>query len=82
MIEIEVCVGSACHIRGAYNVVQVFQQMIEEKSLHGEVDFKTAFCMRECHNAGISVAVNGQKHLISPDEARVFFEKNIMEAIK
>ena len=32
MIEVNVCIGTACHLRGSYNVVQTFQQMIEPVS--------------------------------------------------
>ena len=46
MIELSVCIGSSCHIKGSYNVIQTFQQMIEENNLHGQVDFKGTFCMR------------------------------------
>ncbi|MDR1134427.1 MAG: (2Fe-2S) ferredoxin domain-containing protein [Synergistaceae bacterium] len=73
MTEIDVCIGSACHIRGAYNVVQTFQQMIEEKSLHGEIELKTTFCMRECHNPGVAVTVGEMKYNIPADGARDFF---------
>ena len=46
MIELSVCIGSSCHIKGSYNVIQTFQQMIEENNLHNEVDFKGTFCMK------------------------------------
>ena len=48
MIELSVCIGSSCHIKGSYNVIQTFQQMIEENNLHGQVDFKGTFCMKQC----------------------------------
>ena len=32
-MKITVCIGSSCHLKGSYNVIQAFQQMIEEGRL-------------------------------------------------
>jgi NADH:ubiquinone oxidoreductase subunit E len=39
MVELTVCIGSACYLKGSYNVIQTFQQIIEEKSLHDRISF-------------------------------------------
>ena len=31
-MKLNVCIGSSCHLKGSYNVIQVFQKMIEENS--------------------------------------------------
>ena len=61
MIELSVCIGSSCHIKGSYNVIQTFQQMIEENNLHGQVDFKGTFCMKQCDKPGVAVAIDNEK---------------------
>jgi NADH:ubiquinone oxidoreductase subunit E len=48
------CIGSFCHIKGAYNLIQTFQQLIEEKNLHDRINFKSSFCMRQCQNPGVA----------------------------
>jgi NADH:ubiquinone oxidoreductase subunit E len=73
MIELSVCIGSACHVRGSYNVIQIFQQLIEEKNLHDRIDFKSTFCMRQCESKGVSVSVNKKAYSISPENASEFF---------
>ncbi|MDR0765269.1 MAG: (2Fe-2S) ferredoxin domain-containing protein [Synergistaceae bacterium] len=82
MTEVNVCIGSACHVRGAYNVAQTFQQMIEEKSLHSEMELKTTFCVRECHNPGVAVTVGKTKYNISAESAADFFNENIATGVK
>lgn len=52
MTELVVCIGSSCHVRGAYNVLQTFQHLIEEHNLHGRIELKAAFCMKECYRQG------------------------------
>jgi NADH:ubiquinone oxidoreductase subunit E len=81
MKELNVCIGSACHLRGAYNIIQTFQQLMEEKTLHDKLDLKATFCMRECHNVGVSVTCGGQKFRISPDGAREFFAENVEKTL-
>ena len=42
-MKLNVCIGSSCHLKGSYNVIQVFQKMIEENSLHDKVEFSATF---------------------------------------
>ncbi len=78
MTEIRVCIGSSCHLKGSYNIIQTFQQMIEEYHLHDKIVFQTGFCMRQCGHAGVTVTLNGVKHRLSPDQARSFFLENVL----
>ncbi|MBP8785173.1 MAG: (2Fe-2S) ferredoxin domain-containing protein [Synergistaceae bacterium] len=80
MLEINVCIGSSCHVRGSYNVIQAIQQIIEEKSLHDKINFNTTFCMKECHNAGVGVTVNGEAYNVSPNGIEPFLQ-TILEKI-
>lgn len=78
MVELNVCIGTACHLRGAYNVLQTFQQQIEQLQLHDKIDFKTSFCMRMCQQEGVAVSVNGQAYSIPADSAREFFRTTVL----
>jgi NADH:ubiquinone oxidoreductase 24 kD subunit len=81
MIEIEVCIGTSCHVNGSYNVVQTFQQMIEEYGLHEKVDFKASFCMKQCQDKGVTVRVDGDRYRIEPEHAGEFFEEKIWKKL-
>ncbi len=81
MIELSVCIGSACHINGAHNVVATFQHMIETHKLHDKLDFKASFCMKQCAGRGVSVSVNGQKERITAEEARDFFKEKVIPLV-
>lgn len=81
MIELSVCVGSSCHIKGSYNVIQTFQQFIEENKLHGKIDFKANFCMKQCTNQGVAVTVDGKTYNVAPEEARLFFKENVLPLV-
>lgn len=79
MVDLSICIGSSCHLKGSYNIIQVFQQQIEEKSLHDKIDFKAAFCMKECNNNGVCVSLNGKKYTVTQETAKGFFENVIKE---
>jgi len=80
MMELKVCVGSACHIKGSYNVMQSFQQLIEENKLHDRCDLKAQFCMKNCA-AGVSVTVGDELFGVSPEGAREFFRNTVLPKI-
>jgi NADH:ubiquinone oxidoreductase 24 kD subunit len=79
MREVTVCVGSSCHLKGAYNVIQTFQQFMEEHHAHDRVVMKAAFCMKQCQ-AGVSVTVDGAIHSVTPENARTFFVQTVLNS--
>ena len=64
MVELSVCIGSSCHLKGSYNVIQTFQHLIEENALHDKVDFKATFCMKRCERPGVAVLLDGEEFSI------------------
>ncbi len=81
MLELSVCIGSSCHLKGSYNIIQLFQQMMEEYALHDKIDFKANFCMKECQGGGVAVSVNGTVYHLQPEKAREFFNNTVMPAL-
>jgi len=57
MVEVKVCVGSSCHMKGSYQVLKTFQELIAKNDLKDEVALKASFCMGRCLE-GISVMVD------------------------
>jgi NADH:ubiquinone oxidoreductase subunit E len=78
MLELCVCIGSSCHIKGSYNIIQTFQQLIEEKSLHDKISFKSSFCQKQCQHPGVAVSVDGTVHQVSTEKAKEFFITEVM----
>lgn len=81
MIELNVCIGSACHLKGSYNIIQCFQQMLEEDSLHEVVELKAQFCMGQCQN-GVSVTFEDEVYSVSPENAKAFFCNTVLTRAK
>ena len=78
MIDLSVCVGSACHIKGSYNVINNFQQIIEEYNVSDKVELKAIFCLGHC-TTGVSVKIDDSEvYSVSGTTARKFFETEVL----
>lgn len=82
MVIINVCIGSACHLKGSYSVIKKLQSIILEKGLSNKVMVRAAFCLGECTKA-VAVRVNDENIVsVTPDTVDEFFEKYIERRIK
>ncbi|MBU3190519.1 (2Fe-2S) ferredoxin domain-containing protein [Clostridium bowmanii] len=78
MIDLSVCVGSACHIKGSYNVINNFQQIIEEYKVSDKVQLKAIFCLGHC-TEGVSVKIDDSEvYSVSGSTSRKFFDTEVM----
>lgn len=60
MIDVCVCVGSSCHLKGSYPLVEKLKGLIEEAGLADQVELRASFCTGECVK-GVCVSVNDKK---------------------
>lgn len=85
MVKISVCIGSACHLKGAYNVINAFQQAVEKHHLADKVDIAGSFCTGHCgENVSLLVGKEGTEpcyYGVAPEEAGDFFEKVVMPLV-
>ena len=56
---INVCVGSSCHLKGSYEVVETLKRLIAEQNLEDKIELKASFCLGNCCN-GVSMKVDGE----------------------
>lgn len=78
MYLLEVCVGSSCHLRGAYDVVKEFQRLIEETQMDIEIELKACFCMGNCRE-GVNVRLNEEIYAaVTKENAARFFDEVII----
>lgn len=76
---IEICIGSACHLKGSYHVIQKLRELIEKNNLTTKVELKSAFCLGACGD-GVSIRVNNDKiYSINMEEVETFFYSEILD---
>jgi len=76
MTEVKICIGTSCHLKGSYNILMSFMNLIEKENLHDQIALASAFCMNNCQN-GVCVTVDGQLYSVRPEEADSFFHEHI-----
>ncbi len=81
MININICIGSACHLNGAYNVIKGLQQIIENRKLEDKIAVKAAFCLGECTKA-VSVKIDDDKVIsVGEESVEEFFEQHVVRRL-
>jgi len=78
MMEVMICIGSSCHLKGAEPVIHRLSKRIAELGLTERITLKGSFCIGDCEN-GVCLSVDGKQiRGISPENADAFFEREIL----
>ena len=77
MTTIKVCVGSSCHLKGAYEVVQILKELVSENKLDVDIDLGATFCQGKCNKAVIIQFDDQVITNVSPDNIRKFFYQEL-----
>lgn len=80
-MEIKVCIGSSCHLRGSYNLINTLQQLLEKSGKSDQVDLKGVFCLGHCSES-ISVLVDGEYYGVTPEKAKDFYSSTVEPKLK
>ncbi|SFB12529.1 (2Fe-2S) ferredoxin domain-containing protein [Clostridium frigidicarnis] len=81
MKTLKVCIGSSCHLKGSYDVIEEFKKMIEKNNLGDKVELKAAFCLGNCTEAVSVQRWDGKILSVSKDNIDEVFEKYIVSEI-
>ena len=76
-LDVAVCVGTSCYLKGSYDVLQNLGQRLRDAKLNDQVDLKATFCFENC-GAGINVKVGDTLYSgMSPAKTGFLFDKVI-----
>jgi NADH-quinone oxidoreductase subunit G len=59
MVKISICIGSACHLRGAHSVLDAFISLVEKYDAQAVVDIEGNFCQGRC-TEGVVIKVDDE----------------------
>ncbi len=83
MLFVEVCIGSACHIKGAPQIVQAFQEAVRKNRLEDRIVLTGCFCSGRCNKAGVTVKVGDEVYTgITPEGFDRFWTENVLATLK
>ena len=72
------CMGSACHQKGVYDVLPKLQHLITYNDLDIKVELKGAFCLGPCTDGIVMKYKDNTFTNISPDNIELKFNKEIL----
>lgn len=79
---VKVCVGSSCHLRGSYDVIEEFKHLIKKHGVEDKVELQATFCVGNCMN-GVSVLSDGILiHNANKNNAEDLFVSEVMSRLK
>lgn len=80
MLTIYVCIGSACHLKGSYDVINGFQQQVKVKNLEDRISINAAFCLGHCTEA-VSVKIDDEIYSVTPEIVEKFFDEQVLRRL-
>lgn len=76
------CMGSACHQMGVYEVLPKLQELMQEYNLESQVELKGSFCLETC-SSGIVMKFKDQLFIeINPQNIEQKFLAEILPTIQ
>ncbi len=83
MVNVEICIGSACYVKGSSQVVNDLNALIKDKGWEDKVALKGSFCMKACQNhIGLGIRINGKQiEQVTAQNAREILDREISAAL-
>lgn len=80
-MEVRVCIGSSCHLRGSYDIINLMKSHVDENGLNDKVNIAAAFCLGKC-GEGVSIKVDDTVISgVTKENFNEIFEKYIMSRV-
>ena len=81
-MKVTVCVGSSCHLKGSYDVINQFKEVIARRDTEGQVELAASFCLGFCKD-GVTIKV-GDKVVTGLNATNVeeVYEREIAPLLK
>ena len=79
-MNITVCIGSSCHLKGSRAVVEKLERLILERGLKDEIALCCSFCMGQCQT-GVSVRLDESYFSLTPENTERFFVQTVLPKI-
>lgn len=80
-MNVYVCVGSSCHLRGSYKIIELMKENIEKNGLEEKVNLSAAFCLGKC-TTGVTIKVDEEVVCgVSPDNFSDIFKEHILDKV-
>ena len=80
MLNVSICVGSACHMKGSKEVIAKLKELVKEHGLEGKVLLNGSFCTGNCEYA-VCVVIDDTVFSVRPETTEEFFNNEILTRV-
>jgi len=80
MLNVSICVGSACHMKGSKEVIAKLKELVNEHGLQGKVLLNGSFCTGNCEYA-VCVVIDDTVFSVRPETTEEFFNNEILPRV-
>jgi len=80
MLNVSICVGSACHMKGSREVIAKLKELVKDHELEGKVLLNGSFCTGNCQYA-VCVVVDDTLYSVRPETTEEFFNNEILSRV-
>lgn len=78
VVEIKVCVGSSCHVKGGSKTLRVLENLVKGSDMSDRIDLRADLCLGNCLEAPNVVVNNEVYGGVTPDKAEEFFALHVL----
>ena len=79
-MDVKICIGSSCHIKGSQTIVKMFQDAIAEHHLEDQITLSGSFCTGHCNRIGVTITVDDKTFTgVIPETFNEFFRLNVLK---
>ena len=80
-MEVNICIGSSCHVKGSHDIVEIFKDLVEKGNLEDKVNLSAAFCLGHCTD-GVTIKVDDKLITgVTKENAGEIFDTYIRSAL-
>jgi len=79
MVTIAICIGSACHLRGAHGVLGAFSALLEKYQISATIDLEGNFCQGRC-TEGVVIKIDDEVITnVSQEKVFAIFQEKVLK---
>ncbi len=80
-MNIYICVGSSCHLKGSYNIIALMKEALAKHQLTDKVNVSAAFCLGRCTD-GVTIKVDDEIVTgVSPENFDQIFAQYVLNKL-
>ena len=81
-MNIYICVGSSCHLKGSYNIIALIKDALAKNQLTDKVNVSAAFCLGRCTD-GVTIKVDDEIITgVSPENFDQIFAQHVLSKLQ